>query len=178
MHVGWLDAYIEWIGLDQWGSSVKGNNVEVTECDNGSFCCGVGTNGSTCCTEARGVWMVDGKETNANPSTTFSTAPSPSAASAPAAETSQPVAVAHHSNAGAIAGGVVGGVVALILLLGLLYWIKRRRHSGFTSKPQEPHAELDMGKEKSVLTELPSVDRPYEADSQSRFEMGGGTWQT
>ena len=179
MHVGWLDAYIEWTGRDQWGSSVKGNNVEVTKCDNGSFCCGVGTNGSACCAQKRGVWMVDGKETNVNPTITSSATTSPSATSAaPATETSQSVAVSRHSNAGAIAGGVVGGVVALILLLGLLYWIKRRRHSGFTSKPQEPHAELDMGKEKSVLTELPSVDRPYEADSQPRFEMGGGTWQT
>jgi len=177
VHLGWPDAYIEWIGLDPWGGSVKENNVEVTKCDNGSFCCGVGTNGSTCCTEARGVWMVDGKETNANPNTTFSTAPSPSAASAPAAETSQPVAVSHHSNAGAIAGGVVGGVVALILLLGLLYWIVGRRHNGSTSKPRELHSELDTGQEKDVFTELPSVDRPHEADSQPMVEMDGGIRQ-
>jgi len=170
---------IGWTGLDPWGGSVKGNNVDVTQCDDGSFCCGVGTNGSTCCTEGRGVWMKNGKETKVNPSITFSATTSPSATSAaPAAQTSKPVAVSHHSNAGAIAGGGVGGVIALILLLGLLYWIMRRRHSGVVSKPGETHAVSDMGKEKGVLTELPSVDRPYEADSQPRIEMGGGTWQT
>ncbi len=120
--------------------------------------------------------MVDGKESNVNPNETSSatTSPSPTSA-APAAKTSHSVAVSHHSNAGAIAGGVVGGVVALILLLGLLYWIMRRRPHGFTSKPREPHAELDGVKEKIVLTELPSVDRQHEADSQPRMEMDGGT---
>lgn len=178
MHVGWPDAYIEWTGLDQWGSSVKGNNVEVTKCDDGSFCCGIGKNGSTCCAQARGVWMADGKETNVNPNQTSSATASPSATSAaPAGETSRSVAVSHHSNAGAIAGGVVGGVVALILLLGLLYWIVGRRHNGSTSKPRELHSELDTGQEKGVLTELPSVDRPHEADSQPMVEMDGGIRQ-
>lgn len=122
--------------------------------------------------------MVDGKETNVNPNTTSAAISSPSATSAaPAAETSQSVAVSHHSNAGALAGGVVAGVVALILLLGLLYWIMRRRHSGTTSKHRETHAELDMGKERGVLAELPSTDQPYEADSQPRMEMDGGTRQ-
>lgn len=187
MHVG-SDVDIEWTGLDPWGNSVKGINVAVTQCDDGSFCCGIGTNGSTCCAQKRGVWMVDGKETNMNPNTTSAATSSPSSTSspsptsspastsaAPAAETSQSVAVSHHSNAGTIVGGVMGGVVALILLLGLLYWIMRRRHSGATSTHRESHAELDTGKEKGVLVELPSVNRPYEADSQPRMEMDGGT---
>jgi len=169
---------IGWTGLDPWNGSVKGNNVDVTVCDDGSFCCGVGTNGSTCCFEARGVWMVDGKETKLNPHTTSSIAPSLSAPSAaPAAQTSKPVTATHHSNAGAIAGGVVGGVVALLLLLGLLYWMMRRRHSGDSSKPGGPRSELDMGHEKGVYTELAPVGRPHEADSQLRIEMDGGIRQ-
>lgn len=122
--------------------------------------------------------MKDGKETKVNLNMTSSATTSPSAPSAaPAAETSKPVTVSQRSNAGAIAGGVVGGVVALILLLGVLYWSMRRRRSGVVSKRGELYAEADMGEENGVLTELPPIDRPYEADSQSRTGLGGATRQ-
>lgn len=160
MHTA-FDTHTEWTGLNPWGGSIKSNNVDVTQCGYGSFCCGVGMNGSTCCTEAKGVWMKDGKETKVSPNTTSSATTSPSATSAaPAAQSpTKPVTVSHGPNAGAIAGGVVSGLVALVLLLGLMYWAMRRRRSGVASKSGGTKCRSGHGQRKRC-SERATICRP------------------
>lgn len=55
------------------------------------------------------------------------------ASSASASATHTPVP--SHSHAGAIAGGVIGGVAGLLLLLGLIWFLLRRRRSKHQVKP-------------------------------------------
>ena len=159
---------------------MKNKNVDVTQCDDGSFCCGIGNNGSTCCSQGKGVWMVDGKETSVNPNKTSSAAASssvtPATSAASASVPSKYGTATHHSRAGAIAGGVVGGAVALLLLAGLVYWVMRRRRHG-NAADRYSRTELDMGQEKRFRTEMPAAERPHEADSAPRMELDGGARQ-
>lgn len=74
-------------------------------------------------------------------SATSSSAVSPPSGSASA---SAAVAKSGSSNTGAIAGGVVGGVVGALLLLGLLFWLfKRRRRQPEESEKFEIEEDLE-----------------------------------
>ncbi|KAI4229611.1 MAG: hypothetical protein LQ349_006367 [Xanthoria aureola] len=82
------------------------------------------------------------------------------------------------SSTGAIVGGVVGGIAALCLLIGLVWWLRRRRKASnaigkdLTSQHQEKqHSELSA-REKPY--ELQDDYRPYEMDgTHSAAEMAG-----
>ena len=177
-------------GPSPWGFSVAGIDVELTACDDGSLCCGIGTNGSTCCTEGKGVWMVNGKETTLNPNATASASASSipastSATSAPstpsiAASTESSKPSSSKSHTGAIAGGVVGGVVGLVLVAGAMYWLFRPRPMDSPlPKHRELATELDSGGEKNYRHEMPNMEVPYEVDGIPRGELDGGgkrTW--
>lgn len=165
-------------GLDPWDVSMAGTDVDVTQCDDGSFCCGAATNGSSCCAEGRGVFMVDGKESRVNPNKTSTTPTTPSAT---AAHSTPSTTASHHADAEVIAGGVVGGVAALSLLIGLLYWFVRRRRRNSAASPStkmgEWSPEPTIHQERNLVAELPPDDRPIEADSYPRVEMDGGARQ-
>ncbi|KAI4176906.1 MAG: hypothetical protein LQ343_000763 [Gyalolechia ehrenbergii] len=50
-----------------------GGSVRVTQCPNGSYCCGVGSTANTCCSNGVGVWVAkNGQTTNVNPTATAS----------------------------------------------------------------------------------------------------------
>lgn len=132
--------------------------------------------------------MLDGKETNVDPSgnSSVATTSSPSTVSAttPAATTiavagtSTAAEVARSSQIGPIAGGVVGGIAGLALLLALLYWCMRRRSRTALDR-EASAAKLDMEQEQQprALAELSSVARPHEVDSVPWFELDGGARQ-
>ncbi|KAL9596290.1 MAG: hypothetical protein Q9219_005885 [cf. Caloplaca sp. 3 TL-2023] len=127
------------------------NDEQVTPCFDGSYCCGDGAMGSTCCDQGRGVFIRDGTTQAANPTLTSTSSTSSSAApsltttiitstgiaAGSTRETSSPAAAGPQSsgsNTGAIAGGVVGGIVGLGLILAIAWVIlrKRRRPNGPT----------------------------------------------
>lgn len=52
-------------GFNYHNGSAENNTVLVTNCENGSYCCGL--NNLACCEAGSGLWIVDGKTTNLNP---------------------------------------------------------------------------------------------------------------
>ncbi|KAL8998788.1 MAG: hypothetical protein Q9169_002238 [Polycauliona sp. 2 TL-2023] len=115
-----------------------GGSVRVTDCGDGSYCCGSGTKASSCCANGNGVFLANnGQTTNVNPSSTSSTASTTSSpTSAPQTTTSNipPGTVTKttektKNNTGAIAGGVVGGLVAAALIVAAAIWFFKRWRS-------------------------------------------------
>jgi hypothetical protein len=134
----------------------------VTECDNGSLCCGdPQTAGKPCCQQGRGVWLVEGKVYASNPSstsasTTATSAPPTSSAggttfiastTSPSTDTgatpsNQPSTKPSTSRdyTGVIAGCAVGGVVVLALLICALWWFTFYKNR--SNVQQAPTTEL------------------------------------
>ena len=63
----------------QWNDQMVDNDVTVTQCSDGSYCCG--TKANSCCSANQGVWLVSGTTTDVNPYATSSTTASVSALS-------------------------------------------------------------------------------------------------
>ena len=51
----------------------------ITQCTDGSYCCGNGTIGQPCCDQRKGVFLLNGETVSSNPSITTSTAATSSA---------------------------------------------------------------------------------------------------
>lgn len=103
------------------GTPLRNSHVPITECQDGSFCCGY--NNTNCCSQSQGSFIVDGQVTTSKPSLSSTSSFTASATSSAIASTSSKSS----SNTGAIAGGVVGVVVGLLLVLGALWFFLRRR---------------------------------------------------
>ncbi|KAI4238025.1 MAG: hypothetical protein LQ349_001407 [Xanthoria aureola] len=153
------------LGLDgNDGDGDSGGSVQVTPCQDGSYCCRTGTKANNCCAQGQGVFIdKNGQTTDANPSSTssLSTATSssvsttqttsstslPGAAAAsqtstgPSAATTKSTEKTTNST-GAIAGGVVGGLVAaaLIVVAGLWFLKKRKTKETGDKEPWIPYA--------------------------------------
>ena len=56
---------------------MNANDETVTQCSDGSWCCGTSSNTTDCCNQGKGVWIVDGEATTLRPSAS-SDAPSSS----------------------------------------------------------------------------------------------------
>lgn len=53
------------------GDGNTGGSVRVTQCPNGSYCCGAGAAARTCCNNGAGVWVAkNGQTTNVKPTST------------------------------------------------------------------------------------------------------------
>ena len=88
------------------------------------------------------------------------------------------------SSTGAIVGGVIGGLAALCLLIGLVWWLRRRKGRASDATTQNPTPEQQVhpdhfqselsAKEKSYRHEMENDYRPYEMDgTHSAAEMAG-----
>lgn len=148
------------------GDPYSGTDVKITKCDNGSLCCGEPeTAGKSCCQQGKGVWLVQGKVYNTNPSSTSSSALA-LASSTSASSSSSPTGILHttpttstvspsldpsvtpsnqvtpsRDYTSVIAGSAMGGIVVLALLICFLWWFtfhKKRSHAQHI-----PPAELD-----------------------------------
>ncbi|KAL8729132.1 MAG: hypothetical protein Q9166_004963 [cf. Caloplaca sp. 2 TL-2023] len=136
-----------------------GGSVRVTQCQDGSYCCGTGTMANTCCTNGNGVFIAkNGETTNVKPKSTISPASTASStlstsntttstrsgliistdltgAAAPSQTGSGPRAADTKTveeptnNTSAIAGGVVGGLVAAALIVVAGLWFLRQRRT-------------------------------------------------
>lgn len=90
-------------------------------------------------------------------------------------------ATPHHSDTGAIAGGVVGGILGLLILLGVAYFIMRRRKRS-SEAPREPEKEQpnvparppSFRKEAPAPGEGPRLERQEMLGSDRPGELGAG----
>jgi len=115
----------------------------VTQCSDSTYCCGssngAGTGvGDVCCKSHQGVFLVDGKVSNANPSSTGSAVPAVTATTSAPPVTLSPTP-SNSLSTGAIAGGVVGGVAGLALVIGAISWFlvrsRRKRRAQNSTAP-------------------------------------------
>jgi hypothetical protein len=121
----------------------------VTQCNDGTYCCGQGNN--TCCDQGKGVRIaaIDGTPV----SSSIGTSSTLSATSSATKSSTSPTQLGSNppngkgSNTGAIAGGVVGGVVGGIIIAAAAWYFWRRRSRG--AAPAEiGHGEAAVGSAK------------------------------
>ncbi|KAL9040483.1 MAG: hypothetical protein Q9180_001878 [Flavoplaca navasiana] len=137
----------------QYGNLRNANGQRVTQCPDGSFCCGKGPEASQCCGLGRGVFLVNSTTIPAEPSSsalvgtpsfTSYWAP-PTSLSLPSATTishgdatngvSSPTSSPTSGTSPAqrpdhvvpIVAGILGGVIGVLILIGILFWLVRRR---------------------------------------------------
>ncbi|CAL8576819.1 hypothetical protein XPA_002684 [Xanthoria parietina] len=132
------------------------NGQRVSQCRDGSFCCGKGSDASRCCNGRRGVFIANGTIIATNPSSsapeskssvTSSWSP-PTSLSLPSVTTisqgdptsgvdspSPPSTSASSQSPRPnhlvpIIAGILGGVIGLLLLIGTIVWLFRRKRKG------------------------------------------------
>ncbi|KAL8886506.1 MAG: hypothetical protein Q9215_005805 [Flavoplaca cf. flavocitrina] len=133
--------------------SENANGQRVTQCLDGSFCCGKGPEASQCCDLGRGIFLANSTtiptESSSSalvgtPSFTSYWAP-PTSLSLPSATTishgdatngvSSPTSSPSSGTSPAqrpdhvvpIVAGILGGVIGILILIGILFWLVRRR---------------------------------------------------
>ncbi len=115
---------------DQFGEPMNASDRVVVQCPNKSFCCK--DINSTCCDDGYGLWIDNStyELRNYDPALTTTSSSSataqPISTSKPSAQPSVTVKPSP-SNTPAIAGGTVGGIGGLVALLGLAWFLWRRR---------------------------------------------------
>ncbi len=118
------------VTTDQSGQPMNGSDRVVVQCPNKSFCCQ--DINSTCCDDGLGLWIDPSNYElrNYDPALTTTSSSSPTAQPISTSKPSaQPSATLNPSppNTPAIAGGTVGGIAGLVVLLGLAWFLWRRR---------------------------------------------------
>ncbi|KAI4243407.1 MAG: hypothetical protein L6R42_010765, partial [Xanthoria sp. 1 TBL-2021] len=79
------------------------------------------------------------------------------------------------SSAGAIVGGVVGGIAALCLLIGLVWWLRRRKRRASDGIGKDPTPEQQTHQDHQQ-SELSAREKPYRHEMQDDYrphEMDG-----
>ena len=78
------------------GTIEAGNDEQVTQCSDGSYCCGGTNNGiaAACCNGGQGVWIVNGEETSVNPNAPAAPSNAPSSTTTSSPSISDPAALA------------------------------------------------------------------------------------
>ncbi|PMD18304.1 hypothetical protein NA56DRAFT_751593 [Hyaloscypha hepaticicola] len=166
-------------GMDEAGASMDTNDEHVTQCSDGSFCCGIEAGAKACCANNEGVWIVNGTTTNVNPSSattsgatiTKSIIVNPtSQAPVTATGTGSPSGSNH---TGAIVGGVVGGLAVLFIIAAAAWFSRRWRAArrdlslGPSTEKSFPAQEMPVKEGNGVvsLVEAPNDSQLHEMDS-------------
>lgn len=128
---------------------LSGVHSTITQCTDGSYCCGNGTIGQPCCDQRKGVFLLNGDIVSANPSTATGTATASSATksssitsssfnitsasppSLPLATSSSPSASPSpdESSSGKMIGIIVGAVLGTALILTMGFAISLLKNS-------------------------------------------------
>lgn len=138
---------------DQYGNLRNANGQRVTQCLDGSFCCGKGPEASECCNVGRGIFLSNGTsispESSSNPlvgtpsSTSYWGPPTslslPSVTTVPHGDAANGVSSPTSSSTSGISptrrsdhvvpivAGTLGGIICVLILIGILFWLVRRR---------------------------------------------------
>lgn len=134
-----------------------GNDVIVTPCDDGSFCCGDSVTGPPCCDAGEGFWLLNGEVFSTKPTSTVSSTATSSASTVASALTTDPSSTASSTSSpsaapsksrdytGVIAGSVVGGIAALALLITVLWWLSWKKKKTASSGQQANVGQYGAG---------------------------------
>ncbi|KAF6841442.1 hypothetical protein CPLU01_00573 [Colletotrichum plurivorum] len=160
------------------GTPASGMDMMVTQCTDGSYCCGNGQNATECCNSGRGVRIVNGQvvastalesssttftsllSATSAPSTlgfstaTISSLTSHTSLSSTASPTATPNSTSDDTESSGSKGGVIGGAVgggvcaAAVGLAAWFFWLKRRKRSNDSAG-----AEAELAGEKPFTVE-------------------------
>lgn len=165
-------------GTKQNGEPEVDNDVQITVCGDGSYCCGSGGQATSCCNTGNGVFMKNGSETNVNPSATSSSNSSgpdentgsngqttiiQTATSMPDLPSPIPISGSQTNNTAAIAGSVVGGVIGLALIIGLCWCFAHRRSKSATPSKEATEEWQHQGGRRG-FSEAPTHAADFERD--------------
>jgi hypothetical protein len=127
-------------------------DIKITNCPDGSFCCGDQVEGGPCCSQGKGVWILGGVVYSTKPvstSTSLSTfLPSSTMTTTITSTPSNEKPNEGSDHAGLYAGSVVGGVAIIAIVAAVLWffiWRHKRNHSHYATTPRaSPHLDEDM----------------------------------
>lgn len=174
------------IGPDNHGNDVDKaeHNYRITPCKDGSYCCGVGLLADQCCTDKKGVFVINGLPTDVNPSANSSsqsstslasltastiTIVSSSSASSPASTGAASANSKSSNHTGAIVGGVIGGVAVVVLAVGFFLFLGQRKICRQQNEPMISRTISKQGKP-DIMHEL-SAQQMTELDTGKVTEM-------
>ncbi len=138
---------------DQYGNRRSANDQRVTQCPDGSFCCGKGSNASDCCDRGRGVYLVNGTISSKTPSpsdsrrrtsypspwppptslflpsvTTISDRDPTNGVFSPTSSSNSASSQSQQANQVVpIIAGILGGIIGILIMTGTLIWLFRRK---------------------------------------------------
>lgn len=172
----------ECVNLCVDGVKQQGKDTEITQCDNGSYCCGSNDISKSCCSIDNGVWLVNGTTTRVNPNPSASRSSSSSAptssttgsAASSASPARSQAATKEKTTTGAIAGGVVGGVLGLAAIAGAGLWLFFRRRRA-PATPPKCESKGFWGNNSHVMAEAPADDNRKELPGPATFRSELGT---
>lgn len=152
----------------------------VTQCsrDPNTYCCGDGFDSTVCCEQGNGFRIINGKAVSVKNSTAITSSSPISTVTATVTKTPRNST----TKTGSIAGGVIGGIIAVAFLVGMLWYLMRKR-KGVLDK-EEVHTLEMSSKDQyqvnggpSALSRIelePTMARTPELDAGHTVELGEG----
>ncbi|KAL9091132.1 MAG: hypothetical protein Q9159_001549 [Coniocarpon cinnabarinum] len=142
-----LKLCINGSGKFENGSMASGD-WPITACGDGTYCCGQGANGTTCCQQQDGYYIVNNTGVKNKPSTLtptdLNTSPLSSSSSDQASRTSSST-----TKAGPIVGGVIGGLVlgALLAAVAFFFYLRtfKKKHPVHAPSQATYYADQKVG---------------------------------
>lgn len=183
---------------DEHNNDMVKSDARVTECGDGTFCCGSGAAAESCCSQGKGVRILNGLTTLKDPrrlttsrSVTGSTLPPSTSAKSAITTTRSPSRALYTSSTtsplpsapspspasfgvGPIVSVILGGVFLAFLLISAGVYIYRRRR-----KRKQLYAKRDSGLGDSIVildVEGPTPQRgsaPTEPETQESISGNG-----
>lgn len=154
-------------GGDELGRPRSETDAQVTDCGDGTFCCGADQQG--CCGRHQGVFLVNGTAASSLPSSTSTSASSTSPTTTtpiPAVDVKNAQSSTQPSAKVGIGVGVgVGGAVALAgLVVGIYFRRKKRKGRGDADEEEEEEAKEKHSHSTVELPEKNGEAEPAEID--------------
>lgn len=116
-------------------------DVQVSPCDNGSWCFGSGYDGRECCQQGQGLFIANGKATRTNPNaTTPQTEVNTSMPNASTnVPTSQPISIGAKAGIGIGVGLAIAAIISVAVIIAL-----RKRRKDIEERRTEEEKEMSF----------------------------------